>query len=303
MKKLYITLLCSVFSLFCQAQQEPMYTQYLFNGLMYNPAYAGSRAWVSASLLYRHQWTQLEGAPKTATFSLHGQPTEKMGLGMNVYNDQLGVNRTTGFNGSYSYKIPLSKKHSLRLGVTGGIIQYNNNWDELNIQDPDDPLFGLNNESFLLPTVGVGAYYYSERFFAGISLPQLMQHRLNKENPDAQAQLLNHMYITFGAIFPVSSSVKLKPAVLMKQVSGRPFQVDANITAIFNDYLWVGATYRSNDGLAVMAEIHPKPQWWFGYAYDYPISDLGPQQIGTHEIFIGFDLFKMDEAIFSPRYF
>nr|WP_053405094.1 PorP/SprF family type IX secretion system membrane protein [Persicobacter sp. CCB-QB2] len=293
-------LLCSLFAF---GQQEPMYTQYLFNGLMYNPAYAGSRASLSGILLFRQQWTGLEGAPSTQTLSAHGQATKRMGLGVNLYNDMIGVNRTTGMNGNYSYSIPFNNKHRIRLGVSAGIIQYNNDWDKLNIKDPDDPMFGLNKESFFLPTIGMGAYYSSDVLFVGVSLPQMLQHRLDKENPQAEAKLFNHLYLTLGGIIPLGMRFKLKPSTLLKKVSDRPFQADLNLTGIIDDLIWLGFTYRTNDGIAAMIELHPTTNWWFGYAYDYPITKLNGQQNGSHEFFIGVDLYRKQETILSPRYF
>ena len=302
-KYIVIIFLLLNFSAALKAQQQPMFSHYLVNGLAINPAYAGSREAISGVLTYRNQWTQIEGAPVTQTLGVHG-PTlnKKVGLGLNIVNDVIGISKNFSLVTSYSYRIKLSKGY-LRLGLQAGIFNYRNNWSEIVTTDEADAAFSGGDESLWKPNLGAGVYWNNKKFFAGFSIPILMPHELNINNSENGAKLYQHYYLTAGTLLNIGPKFQFKPSFLVKYVEGAPVQADLNAMFIFNKAFWIGGSYRSEDGLVFTTQFHTKKSIWFGYAYDYPLTDLNLVTKGSHEIFIGIDYQKLKEKILSPRYF
>ncbi|MEM1135283.1 MAG: type IX secretion system membrane protein PorP/SprF [Bacteroidota bacterium] len=284
-------------------QQQPMFSHYLVNGLAINPAYAGSRDAVSGVLSYRNQWVQIPGAPTTQTFGIHAPVMQKkIGLGLNIVNDQIGISKNLSMMTSYSYRLKL-RSGFLRLGFQGGIVNFQNNWSEVVTAQEGDITFSQGNESFWKPNFGVGAYWNNKKFFAGFSVPVLLSHELSPNNPENEAMLFKHYFFTTGTLLTLSPQVNFKPSVLLKYVAGAPLQADLNAMFIFRKAFWIGGSFRTRDGIVLSTQFHTKKSIWFGYAYDYPLTPLQQVTSGSHEIFIGIDYQKLKSKILSPRYF
>lgn len=289
-------------------QQDPMLTQYMFNGMMLNPAYAGSHAYWSSTLTYRNQWTgaDFEGAPQTAVGSVDGPIHGKnMGLGFTLMHDRLGVTKQNMALVSYAYQIRTSEQTKLALGVSAGVSQFVSNLTDVKIWDEGDVLYA-NNASKVLPKFGVGAYFYAENYYAGISVPTLLSYEDgNKFSMDLSKAtfLRRHYLLTGGVVLKVSDQVKFKPSILLKYVKNAPLEADLNFSAIFKDAFWVGASYRTQDAVAIILEYQTNSYFRIGYAYDITTSKLRNYQNGSHEIMIGVDFGKDLIKVKTPRYF
>jgi len=309
MKKLMLVLVCFV-SLLCsctpvQAQQDAMYSMYMFNGLAVNPAYAGSRERPAITALYRHQWTGLEGAPRTAVLSGHAPLlNDKMGLGMTLSSDNLSIFNTITLMGSYAYRIRVGKTGRLSLGVNVEVNNFRAKWQDLSLTDEYDQAFLSARKSVISPNFGAGIYYYSDRFYAGFAVPHLLNMSLTEhfkaEGTDMVARQWKHYFYTMGAVFNFGENVKFKPSLLFKHVKNAPFQADINAAFLFKEALWVGASYRTGDALVFMTEYNFSKGIRIGYAYDYTLSQLRNYSSGTHEIMVGYEFMKKDTYL-SPR--
>lgn len=298
-----IILITCCFCIHANAQQQQMYSHYTVNGLAINPAYAGSRDAISGVLSYRNQWSQIEGAPVTQTLGVHAPVLrKKIGLGLNIVNDVIGISKNFTLMSTYSYRLKL-KSGYLRFGVQAGIVNYRNNWSEVITTDEVDVVFSGGDESFWKPNFGAGLYFNNKKFFAGLSVPVLIPHDLNDNNPVNGAKLYQHYFFTAGTLLGLSSKLELKPSFLIKYVEGAPVQADLNAMFIFNKAFWIGGSYRTKDGVVFTTQYHTKKMLWIGYAYDYPLTDLNLVTKGSHEIFIGIDYQKLKSKILSPRYF
>lgn len=304
-KILYVFGFCLLFTANeLKAQQEPMYSQYMFNMINLNPAYAGNLGVNNVTLLYRMQWVGVDGAPKTGTLSWdRRQQDSNVGYGLQIYNDRLGIENTTGFQAFYSYRLRFPNS-SLVFGLSGGALNYQAAYSKATTVHPDDPLFE-QDINVVLPTVGFGMLYNSEHLYMGFSIPALLKTKV-----DANATLLstsanNHYFFTGGYIFDVSDAVKLKPSFLVKSVQGSPLAFDINMNAWFQNTIGLGASYRPNDALVGMFEIQLSPQLRLGYAYDYVISNLSTYNVGgSHELMLRYEFDNTkSQRVLSPRYY
>jgi type IX secretion system PorP/SprF family membrane protein len=290
------------------AQQDAMYSQYMFNTLAINPAYAGSRNVLSATALFRSQWSGIKGAPKTGTFTIDAALREKkIGLGLQLFNDKLGITQTTGAVVSYAYRLRM-ENGTLAFGLQASGSQYRADFASA-VLSPDggiDPSFANNVNKFLL-NFGTGIYYNSDRFYIGLSAPQLLANKLNNnttalENaPSATRQL--HLFLAAGYVFPLSEEFKLKPSVLFKGVKGAPLEGDFNATLWIKDVIGLGAQYRTNADISGMFELQVSPQIRVGYAYDHSITPLRNYNSGGHEIMLRYEFGFEPNKVLSPRYF
>ena len=223
--KWVVVVLCMTIAFSAEAQQEPMYSQYMFNMLNINPAYAGSRGVGSATALYRNQWVGIQGAPQTSSLSYDMALKEKkIGLGFQLYDDRLGIERTTGLNVSYAFRIQLTESGTLSLGLQAGLLNYRANYAEVRTFQPNDPSFN-QNISGLLPAAAAGIYYNSDKFYIGLSTPALLQTKLSHDNTADVASVTGrdlHLYLASGFVMNLSQDLALKPSVLVKAVSGAP---------------------------------------------------------------------------------
>lgn len=302
MKKYY--LLCCI-GFFCLqdlfAQQDAQYTQYMFNTLVINPAYAGSRDAVSVLGIYRNQWTDFNGSPTSFAASVHSPVGEKLGLGLFLEADKIGVHQRLSAYTAYAYKIALGSG-ILSLGLQAGVLQYSSDWSELpEVLDPDDPNF-VSDNSKLLPNFGLGVYYYSEQFFVGVSVPHLLEGNIDEVSELAVQD--RHYWLTGGVAIPLNETLKLQPSLLVRAVpSVAPINMDVNVSLIINDIFRVGAGYRSSQAVLFMLE-YQQDKLRVGYSYDLGLSSLADYHSGTHEIMVGLDLpTNKLQKVQSPRFF
>ncbi|MGB0929266.1 MAG: PorP/SprF family type IX secretion system membrane protein [Chitinophagales bacterium] len=302
MKKYYL-ILCLIFlglqSVF--AQQDAQYTQYMFNTLVINPAYAGSRDAVSILGIYRNQWTGFNGSPTSFAASVHSPVGEKLGLGLFLESDQIGVHQRLSAYTAYAYKIALGGGY-LSLGLQAGVLQYSSDWSELpEVLDPDDPIF-LADNSKLLPNFGLGVYYYSEQFFVGVSVPHLLEGNIDEVSELAMQD--RHYWATAGVAIPLNDNLKVQPSLLVRMVpSIAPVNIDANLSLIINNIFRVGAGYRSSQAVLFMLE-YQQDKLRVGYSYDLGLSSLADYHSGSHEIMVGLDLpTNKLQKVQSPRFF
>lgn len=291
------------------AQQLPQFTQYMFNTISINPAYAGSRETFSAVGLHRSQWVGLEGGPETQTLSIHTPlRNEKIGIGLSFINDKLGYENFSYIYGDFSYTIQTGVNSKLAFGIKGGFTHYN--LDEELLNDPsvvNDPFFNEVSNRWS-PNVGAGLYWHSQRWYVGLSAPRILNTDYNNGRQgqlDYVALERISYYITGGYVFDLSETTKLKPSVLLKATNGAPLSFDVSANFLFNETFWIGAGYRINESAAAIggiADFQVSKQLRIGYAYEYPISDIRPYTSGTHEVLLMFEVFK-SKRIKSPRYF
>lgn len=285
------------------AQQEPMYSQYMFNMIQINPAYAGNRGTNQLTGLYRNQWLGLEGAPTTMSLSWDIRSHySNVGYGLQLYKDQLGIETTTGFQSYYSYKIQFEKSN-LAFGLSVGVLNYRANLTDVETFTGGDPSFAENVNN-MLPTAGFGMLYATENWYAGFSMPALLNSKIYTENFKIELNKYNHYFLTAGYIFGISEAVKLKPSFLMKAVKGSPFQFDLNINAWIQNNFGVGVSYRIGDALVSMFELQVTPEFGIGYAYDYTLTNIKTFSKGTHELMLRYEFGnKRNQKVLSPRYY
>lgn len=291
------------------AQQLPQFTQYMFNTISINPAYAGSRGTFSAVGLHRSQWVGLEGGPETQTLSIHTPLRgEKIGLGLSFINDKLGYENFSYIYGDFSYTIQTGANTKLAFGIKGGFTHYN--LDEELLNDPSvtsDPFFNDVSNRWS-PNVGAGFYLHSDRWYMGLSAPRILNSDYNnggEGNIDYVALERISYYFTGGYVFDLNETTKLKPSVLLKATNGAPLSFDVSANFLFNETFWIGGGYRINQSAAAIggiADFQISNQLRVGYAYEYPLSDIRAYTSGTHEILLMFEVFK-SKRIKSPRYF
>jgi len=297
MKKFGLTILILFSSLsILLGQSEATYSQYMFNGLAINPAYAGIHEALSISALTRFQSVGIDGAPNTQTITAHtGLKNQKVGLGLLIINDKIGVTRQTGFYASYAFKIRF-KKSTLSLGLQGGGTAVSADYSELRIQQPGDPKFSEDVREFN-PNFGAGVFYHSEKFYAGLSMPQIL------DPGSGNVTQLRPLIFTSGAVFTLNPVLKLKPNILFRVVDNKPVEFNYNMNLLIHEILWLGVSYRPSNTINGIVEILLTDQLRLGYAYDANINDFGEVNSGTHEIMINYRFRYTKKGVVSPRYF
>ncbi|MEO7531647.1 MAG: type IX secretion system membrane protein PorP/SprF [Sediminibacterium sp.] len=295
-----------IVSVTAKAQQHPMYSQYMFNMLNINPAYAGSRGVGTATALYRDQWVGIEGAPKTASLGFDMPVKEKkIGIGFQAYDDRLGIEHTSGFNASYAFRIQITESGTLSLGLQAGILNYRANYTEARTFQPGDPAFS-QNISGILPAAAAGMYYNSDRFYIGISTPALLKTKISYDGV-AQVDGVTgrdlHLYLASGFVMNLNQDLVLKPSLLVKAVSGAPVEYDINANLWIQNAISFGFSYRTGDAYVGMAELQLSRQLRLGYAYDKTFNALGNLNSGTHELMLRMEFGSSNGKVASPRYF
>ncbi len=308
--KIVLYVLVFAFAKAIQAQQDPQYTQYMYNPIVINPAYAGNRGVVSIMGLHRSQWLGLEGAPRTQTLSIHAPVTDSyMGWGLSVVNDAIGPASETYVAGDFSYSIPVSDSAQLSFGFKGGFHVLDVNFGRLNPFDVNDPRLQDNIDQKIAPTVGIGSYYHTKNFYVGLSTPNLLETRhFNRDDTSATTFIEReriHIYGIAGWVVDINSAVEFKPATLVKAVIGAPIQVDFSANFLFNKKFVLGTAYRWNAALSGMAGFQLSDQLLVGFAYDREITELGNAiyNDGSYEVFLRFELFKNYDRMITPRFF
>lgn len=299
------------FNVDIQAQQDAQYTQYMYNTQIVNPAYAGSRGSLDFAGLYRTQWVGLDGAPETGTFTVNSPigVAENMGLGLSIVMDRLGPAKESNITVDYSYTINTSETYKLAFGLKAGIDLLDVDFTLLNIFDDDDAVFQNNIDNRLQPQIGAGVYYYSDKFYAGLSVPNFLntKHFDESEIGPTSAQTIAaerlHYFFIAGYVFDVSENVKFKPALLSKLVSGSPLQVDVSANVLLYEKFTVGAAYRWSAALSGMVGFQASEGLFLGFAYDGETTNLSGFNDGSYEFFVRFEIFKNPERVLTPRFF
>lgn len=309
----FVILILCISGLMVNAQQDPMYTQYLFNTQTMNPAYTGTWESLSFMVLARQQWAGLEGAPNTYTFSMQApMKNERVALGLNVINDKIGLERRFYLFGDYSYLIPMNQTTSLRLGLKGGFTNYSNNFSEYQVNAPGsgvfDPRFQGEIDHKFMPNFGVGAFLYSKRYYVGFSVPKILSNdfETNYNNLSIMSEF-RHYFLMAGFVFNLGENLKFKPTMLTKasfsSKTGSPVQADLTANFLIKERFWLGASYRTGDSFGFIAQWIIDNKLRIGYAYDYTISNLRKVVSGTHELMVSYELKFLKNNFTSPRYF
>lgn len=296
-----------------KAQQDPMYTQYMFNQQTINPAYAGTWESLSFMVLARQQWAGFEGAPQTYTFSMQAPlKNERVALGLNLISDKVGLEKRFYMFADYSYLLPINEKSNLRLGLKGGFTNYSNNLNEYQTNAPEsgvsDPAYQGVIEQQFMPNFGIGAFWYSKKHFVGFSIPKVINNDFenNLGNFTVSGEL-RHYFLTAGLVFDLGENLKFKPTMLAKATftneSGAPAELDLNANFLIKERFWLGAMYRTGDSYGFIAQWIIDNKLRIGYAYDYTSTNLQNYQTGSHEIMVSYEIKFLKEKIVSPRYF
>lgn len=277
-----------------RAQQDPQFTHYMYNMSVINPAYATDNEGVlNIGGLYRTQWVGAVGAPKTATFFAHTPIAKRVEVGLSVVSDEIGdVVKDNAVFADVAYVIPVSDQNKLSFGVKGGLKFFDANFNGFQYSDAaPDPAFA-NNINQLFPNVGVGTFFFSDRYYLGFSAPSLLRTK-HLERSDAIATIgveEIHYFFTGGYVFNFSDNLKFKPAFMAKGVKGSPMAFDVTANVLINDRIEFGAGYRLDDSVSGLVNVYITPTLRLGYSYDYTLTNLGNFNSGTHEIFLLFDL-------------
>ena len=289
------------------AQQDPMYTQYMFNTQIINPAYAGTWESMGFMTLARQQWVGLEGTPNTYTFSFQSpMRNKKVALGLNVINDKIGLEQRFSLYGDYSYRVSLSEQTNLCLGLKAGFTNYSNNLQEYQLY-PDglaDPLFQGEIDTKFMPNFGVGAFLYNKNYYVGFSIPKMVHNEFqnNYNNFSTQSEL-RHYFLIAGLVIDLGEEVKFKPTFLTKATVGAPVEFDFSVNFLLKGRMWLGAMYRTGDSYGFIAQWVFDKNLRIGYAIDFTTSNLQGYHDGTHEIMVSYELQFIKEKFVSPRYF
>lgn len=320
MKKSYILLITAVLLSFVShnsyGQQDAQYTQYMYNTISINPAYAGNRGMMSITGLHRSQWVGLDGAPKTQTLSLNTPigDNNRVGLGVSIINDEIGPTDETYFDIDFSYTIPTSENGKLSFGLKAGGHLLNVDYQKLSQFQSGDVVFDNGNiDNKFSPNVGAGLYYHSEKFYVGLSAPNLLETNHFDESATVDSndsstfiaeERINYYLIT-GYVFDLSDSVKFKPAILGKLVFGAPLQVDVSANFLLYDRLTLGAAYRWSAAFSGMIGFQISDSLMMGFAYDRETTELGNTQFndGSYEVMLRFELFRRYNRMLTPRFF
>lgn len=301
MKKieLLVTLLLVLSSSLVFGQQDPQYTQYMYNMIVINPAYAGSRGVPTVGVLGRRQWVGVDGAPSTGTFSLSSPVSDAVGLGFSAIYDEIGPVKETNLYVDYSYTIFTSDLSRLAFGLKAGVTFLDVGL--LDLIDPDDPLnVPVSQKS---PNIGVGMFYYTDNYYIGLSAPNILKTRhLERGNGIVStASETMHVFLTAGYVFELGYDTKLKPSMMLKGNQSSPISIDLSLNALFFDQLEVGASYRIDDSVSGMIGFQINPDFRIGYGYDYTITNFGDFNSGSHEIILLYEFNR--KKLKSPRFF
>lgn len=300
MKKLYIIFLL-LLAVEMHGQQDPQYTQYMYNMNVINPAYAGSRENLSFGLLYRTQWVGIDGAPKTGTFFGHLPVGEKVGLGLSVIADEIGPVKETNAYADFSYTLQLGGEHRLAFGIKAGATFHDRGLGDIDLIDANDPFF--NNVTGVTPNIGAGAFYYTDNYYLAFSVPNILSSVKLDANGTEYGTEVSHYFLTGGYVFQLSPNTKLKPSFLVKSAFDAPTSFDVNLNALFFEKLEVGASYRLDDSFSGLINFAITPSLRIGYAYDAVQSDIKRYAPSSHEFMLLFDLNFPKNVSRSPRYF
>lgn len=292
------------------AQQDPHYTQYMYNMNVMNPAYAGSKENLSVGLLYRAQWVELEDAPRTATFSVHSPVGKNVGLGLSVISDKIGPVEENNAYADFSYTLNLGGEHRLAFGIKAGATFHKVGlFDQIgngHVPDANDPAFSENVDNTYL-NAGAGLFYYTQNYYLAFSVPNMLKSKhldITRNGNDYQfGSETQHYFLTGGYVFQLSENTKFKPSFMLKSAFNVPTSVDVSANFLFFEKFELGASYRLEDSFGGMVNFAVTPTIKIGYAYDHIVSDLDIATPASHEFMLLFDLNFPKKVSVSPRYF
>jgi type IX secretion system PorP/SprF family membrane protein len=309
MKKKLIRLFVVLISGVVFAQQDAQFTQYMYNTININPAYAGSREAMSIFALHRTQWVGLDGAPVTNAVSINTPiNNSNIGLGVSIVNDRIGPSDENNIAIDFSYSIPASERYKLSFGVKASANLLNIDFAKLDIYKPSDPRFQNNIDNKFSPNIGAGIYLHSDNTYVGFSIPNFVETKHFDGYADSGSssfiatEKINYYFIA-GHVFDLSSSIKFKPSVLSKMVKGAPLQLDASANFMFNDKFVAGLAYRWSASVSAMVGFQASDSWFIGYGYDLETTRLAKYNSGSHELFLRYELFNKYDNMISPRFF
>lgn len=294
-----------------KAQFDYMFTQYMFNEMFINPAYAGSKEAMSATLLHRQQWVNFPGRPITTSFALHGPLMgNKMGLGLSVLNERIGVLNHNLIYGSYAYRVKTGEASTLAFGLMGGIHNQVNKFSDLKVNNDGstDPNFS-NSVSTIAPNFGTGIFFNTKTFYTGISVPRMIDDKVKFETNGAVVLTTKiepsnfHYYFTIGNVFTLSKDLKLKGQAMVKAVQNAPIQYDVNANFLIKELIWAGISYRNGSAISGILGMQVNAQFLVSYAYDYNLNSIQNYSQGSHEIALNYLFSYKGKKVITPRYF
>lgn len=309
-KKIIIPLILILNVGFIQAQQDPMYTHYMYNTLVINPAYAGSRDALTVTALHRSQWVNFKGAPMGQTLSLHSPlRNEHVGIGLSVSNDKIGPTNNTSAVLDFAYIMKLNKKSKLALGLSAGANMFQANLSSVQLDQQADPSFQNNVSNRFTPNFGFGAYYSRERFYAGVSVPKIIENKYSDlnlsagNNPVGMEQ--RHYYFIAGSMIKISDNLDFKPTTFVKVTPAAPIQADVTAAFVIKKKVLLGVMYRTGDAVGALIGLDLTEQFHIGYSYDYSYGlQTFKYHQGSHEIMLRYDfIFSSKKQIRTPRFF
>ena len=308
--KITIASVLTLGSLKMQAQQDPMYTHYMYNTLSVNPGYAGSRDALTVTALYRAQWVGFKGAPTTQTITMHTPLRNRnIGLGLSVLNDKIGPTNNTSVYGDFAYRMTLSPKSKLALGLSAGVNIYQANLNAMDLDQQSDQVFQTNISNHVTPNFGFGIYYSRERFYAGLSVPNLMENNYSvitqANGTTLEGKEQRHYFFIAGTLIHLGDNLDLKPTTFVKVTAGAPVEADLTAAFIIKQRLLLGAMFRTGDAFGVLVGFDITEQLHLGYSFDWSYGlKTGKYNQGSHEIVLRYDFLIFDKKqIHSPRYF
>lgn len=302
-KSFLLVVFTAVLNFTIEAQQDPQYTQYMYNTMTVNAAYAGQREVLSSTALYRTQWVGIEGAPRTITFGIHSPlENERIGLGLNVVSDQLGPAKETYLDANVSYTIPVDYygETKLSFGAKAGVHFLDTDWSKGTFQNPD--VVFNENVNLISPTLGAALYFHSEKWYVGLSVPNILTTQHYDDFKESLATERLHLFLIGGYVFDLNRNTKLKPTFLLKGVSGAPLIADLSVNTLFYEKFTLGLAYRWDDSVSGLVGFQVSEQLFVGYAYDATTTALNNYNSGSHEIMLRFELAQIGKII-SPRFF
>lgn len=309
MKKLLHLLLtfclCLLSNVSLHAQQLPLYSEYMFNTLEINPAYAGFRESVQVTTMFRKQWTGFKSAPQSAFVSVDFPvPSKRIGLGLKLVDDRDEITKTFGAQTTYSFKIPTGEGSNVSLGLQAGLLNFKTDYTQVDVIDPDDPSFSENINTLKF-NFGTGIFFHTETFYVGLSSPNLIRNNFRQDGNlgnmgDIKQNM--HLYFNSGYVFYVNDNLLFKPSVLLRGVVGSPLSVDINANVWLADMIGLGVSYRNKSAFVGIIDLRVMPELHIGYAYDHSISRLSLISKGSHEVILRYEI-PFGQSFLSPRYF
>lgn len=307
-KKIFLAV-CLLAGVGSYAQNQLHLSQYMLHQPLINPAATGSYNNLNGALLYKHQWTGFDGAPRIQGFNISTPLKDgKNYLGLTVYNDQIGVNRRMDISATYAYRAQINTNSAIAFGISGTLALLQSNLGDVEVTDVNDPVYSANTQTFLAPDFKFGAYYFTNKFYAGFALPNLLDNQVVFDQDYGTKTEFNiknlHYHLHAGYLFELSDHVDLNASTLIKEVSGSPMQIDINAQVVFSKKFGVGFSYRTAKVVNGLINFKFTDYLQLGYAYDYNFSDLSKVSSGSHEVVLIYNL-KQEYAgvrIDGPRF-